>query len=70
LVFKGFSLRQISAELLSFCPELVDLDGDVLSVSSSLPNADMGKGVKQPKNIQQPQNHGDYHDTVQDGLDG
>jgi len=26
--------------------------------------------MKQAENVHQPQNHGDDHDTIQDGLDG
>jgi hypothetical protein len=33
-------------------------------------NVDPGQRVKQPENIQQPQNHGDDDDAVQNGLDG
>jgi hypothetical protein len=33
-------------------------------------NADPGQRVKQSENIQQPQNHGNDNDAVQDGLDG
>jgi hypothetical protein len=31
---------------------------------------DAGKGMKEPKDVQDPQNHGNHHDAVQDGLDG
>jgi hypothetical protein len=37
---------------------------------SSGSNVDPGKGMKQPKNIQDPQNHRNNHDAVQNGLDG
>jgi hypothetical protein len=33
------------------------------------PHADVGEGMKQSKNIEQPQNHGNNHDRIQDGLD-
>jgi hypothetical protein len=32
-------------------------------------NMDPGQRVKESENIQQPQNDGDNHDAVQDGLD-
>jgi hypothetical protein len=32
-------------------------------------NADVRQGVKQSKDIEEPENHGNHHDTVQDGLD-
>jgi hypothetical protein len=38
--------------------------------TSSSSETDTGKRVKQPKDIQQPQNHGNDHDAVQNGLDG
>jgi hypothetical protein len=33
-------------------------------------NVDSGKGIKESKNIQDPQNHGNDHDAVQDRFDG
>jgi hypothetical protein len=33
-------------------------------------NVHAGKGVKEPENIQEPQNYGNDHDAVQNGLDG
>ena len=33
-------------------------------------NVDSGKRMKQTENIQEPQNYGDNHDAVQNGLDG
>jgi hypothetical protein len=33
------------------------------------PHADVGEGMKQSKNVQQPQNHDNNHDRIQDGLD-
>jgi hypothetical protein len=32
--------------------------------------ADLGEGMKNPKNIQEPQHYSDDRDGVQDGLDG
>jgi hypothetical protein len=34
-----------------------------------LPNADIGEGMKQTENIQEPQDHDDHHDGIQDRLD-
>jgi hypothetical protein len=31
---------------------------------------DAGKGMKQPENIQQPQDDCNDHDAIEDGLDG
>jgi hypothetical protein len=33
------------------------------------PDADMREGMKQSKNVEQPQNHSNNHDCIQDGLD-
>jgi hypothetical protein len=33
-------------------------------------NPDTGERVKQTENIQQPENDGNHHDAVEDGLDG
>jgi len=32
-------------------------------------DADVRQGMKQPKNIQEPEHDGNHHDAVQDGLD-
>jgi hypothetical protein len=31
-------------------------------------NADMGKGTKKPKYIQEPQHHNDHNNSIQNGL--
>jgi hypothetical protein len=41
-----------------------------LTNTSSLPNTNMGKRVEQSENIQEPQNHGDYYDAIQNRFDG
>jgi hypothetical protein len=33
------------------------------------PDADVGEGMKKAKDVQQPQNHGNNHNCIQDGLD-
>jgi hypothetical protein len=35
----------------------------------SRPNVDAGEGMKQPENIQQPQDNRNDHDAIQNGLD-
>jgi hypothetical protein len=37
---------------------------------ASRSNVDPGEGMKQPKGVQQPQNHNDNHYAIQNGLDG
>jgi hypothetical protein len=32
-------------------------------------NAEVGKGVEDSKSVQQPQNHGDNYDNIQDPFD-
>jgi hypothetical protein len=33
------------------------------------PHADVGQGMKQSKDVQKPQDHDNYDDRIQDGLD-
>src|SRR6185295_10843124 len=71
LVFKGLSLYgRYLPSCSSFRLESAGRDYDLLIIRSSIPDVDSGKGMKQSENIQQPENHGDYHDAVQDRLDG
>ena len=37
--------------------------------SALVANSDVRQGVKEPENIQQPQNHNDYDDSIQNGFD-
>jgi hypothetical protein len=62
--FSSISLWQYLPPLLSI--EFRDCVVQAVDHDSSFSDADIGKGVKQPKNIQQPQNHGNDHDAVQD----
>jgi hypothetical protein len=59
-------LWQLSATLLCIDFGFVTLRGRIVLGS----DANVRKRMEQPKNVQQPQNHGNYHDAVQDGLDG
>jgi len=34
----------------------------------STADVDPGEGMKNPENIQKPQDHGDYHHNIQDAL--
>jgi hypothetical protein len=43
---------------------------DSTLLNSSLPNANMGKGMEQSKDVEQPQNYEDYYQAVQDRFDG
>jgi hypothetical protein len=42
------------------------------ALSAALLGADVnpGKGLKETKDIQDPQNHGNHNNAIQDGLDG
>jgi hypothetical protein len=40
-----------------------------LATISSFADVDAGQRVEQSKNIQEPQNHGDHYDAVQDSFD-
>jgi hypothetical protein len=36
----------------------------------SVPHSDIGEGMEKPKNVQEPQHHGNNYDAIQDRLNG
>ena len=42
----------------------------VLRRGPSTPNVDLGKRMEESENVEDPQNHGDDYDAIQNGLDG
>jgi hypothetical protein len=34
------------------------------------PNVDLGQGLEEPENVQEPQNYSNYYNAIQDRLDG